>query len=138
MPRRLVMAIDGSGLDECEQVNAHVGVDPEAETPDWPPGLLSHAARATTSGRMAFDVWESIDAHPVFTDDGLAPALLAVGGVPAHRIAWSGLTSRPLARWRVPDRTIQPAARGARPGGGLPPRRGPLGFFAVNRVRAHA
>lgn len=62
--------------------------------PDWPPGLVLHAAGAVTSGWMAFDVWEPIDAHPVFTDDRLAPAFQAVGCPgPPNRVEWIDLAA---------------------------------------------
>ena len=98
------MEFEGCGRDEFEYVTAQLGVDPEAGAPGWPPGLLFHTAGATSSGWIVFEIWESRDAHQVFTNDRLAPVLVIVG-FPVRRTASSGSTCRRSECFGVSDRT---------------------------------
>jgi hypothetical protein len=100
----LVMECEGCGRDECEYVTAQLGVDPDAEAPGWPPVLLFHTAGATTSRWIVFEIWESRDAHQVFTNERLAPVLVIVGFT-VRRTASSGSTCRRSECFGVSDRT---------------------------------
>jgi len=90
----LVMEFEGCGRDECEYVTAQLGVDPDAEAPGWPPVLLFHTAGATTSRWIVFEIWESRDAHQLFTNERLAPVPVIAGfpGSP-NRVEWIDLSA---------------------------------------------
>lgn len=100
MPNGLIMEFEGPGREEYEAVNARLGVDPTAGSANWPVGLRFHAAGGTASSWVVFEIWDSMDAHQLFTDDRLAPALQDVGYPgPPSRVEWVELA----AVWSAPE-----------------------------------
>jgi len=49
------------------------------DNPNWPDGIISHAAGATPTGWCVVDVWESQAAFDKFFADRLKPAMYQVG-----------------------------------------------------------
>ncbi len=100
MPTGLIMEFEGPGREEYEAVNERIGVDPEADATNWPVGLLVHAAGGTATSWVVFEIWDSVDAQQLSTDDRLSPALQAVGFPgPPSRVEWIELG----AYWAAPE-----------------------------------
>ena len=100
MPKGLIMEFDGPGREEYEAVNARLGLDPEADSTTWPVGLRFHAAGGTATSWLVFEVWDSMDAQQLFSDNRLAPALQEVGFPgPPSRVEWVELA----AVWAAPE-----------------------------------
>jgi hypothetical protein len=90
----LTVEFEGGSREEYDQVDAHLGIDPEAKIPGWPPGPVCHAAGATSSGWVVFGVRESVDSHQLFMDGRPASALQAVGFPgPPSRVEWIDLAA---------------------------------------------
>ena len=94
MPTGLITELEGPGREEYEAVDERVGVDPEADAKNWPVGLLFQAAGGAATSWVVFEIWDSVDAQQLLTDDRLSPALQAVGFPgPPSRVEWIELAA---------------------------------------------
>ena len=60
MAQGLILEFDEGGEAEYRAVSAHLGIDVETGTGDWPDGLLSHAAGTSSNGTwVVMEVWAS-------------------------------------------------------------------------------
>lgn len=85
----LIFEFDGPGEADYTKVNEQLGIDMQSGRGAWPPGLLSHAAGMTDSGKFCvFEVWESREAQNRFMQERLGAA-----------IARSGMTAVPTLTW---------------------------------------
>ncbi len=75
MPVGLILQFSGMGLEEYNRVNARLNIDQKANSGDWPPGLLCHAAGTTDDGLAVMEVWESREAQGRFMEGRLGRAL---------------------------------------------------------------
>ena len=74
-------------------VSRHLNVDPDTETGDWPPGLLSHAAGTADDGAfIVAEVWSSREDQAAFMESRLGPALAAAGVTQVPRVRWVRVT----------------------------------------------
>jgi hypothetical protein len=81
MPFGIVYQFQKVTRADFNRVNGIMGIDQEAASPDWPPGLISHTAGlAPNGGLVVTEVWESAQAQSQFMSTRLGPAI-AKGGV---------------------------------------------------------
>jgi len=60
MPEAVSYEFTGVSDADYAAVSRHLNIDPETETGDWPPGLLSHAAGTADDGAfIVAEVWSS-------------------------------------------------------------------------------
>ena len=100
MAEGLLMEFSGIGVAEYEAVHEKLGLDPDAGTGDYPPGLLMHTAAITGVGTLAVaEVWRSRTDQETFLAERLGSAL-----------ASAGVRSQPTVRWVSLLAFIAPAA----------------------------
>ena len=77
----------GTGQKEYDAVNAKLGIDITNPGPDWPKGMISHAAgNATGGGLCVFEIWESKADQEAFMAGSLGGALAEVQVPPPARV----------------------------------------------------
>jgi hypothetical protein len=60
MPEAVSYEFTGVSDADYAAVSRHLNIDPESETGDWPPGLLSHTAGTADDGAfLVAEVWSS-------------------------------------------------------------------------------
>jgi hypothetical protein len=80
----LMMQFAGIDTGKYEAVMEKLGL--RGSNSNWPNGIVSHVAGATTDGLCVVDVWESQQDFDAFMKGRLKPALDAVGGLPQPRV----------------------------------------------------
>jgi hypothetical protein len=90
----LTVEFEGQTREQYEAVGKQLGIDLIGGRGDWPDGLLSHAAGATSRGWSVMEVWAARPQQERFLRDRLRPALEQAGieGPPA-REEWLELVS---------------------------------------------
>ena len=98
MPEAVSYEFTGVSDADYAAVSRHLNIDPETETGDWPPGLLSHAAGTADDGTfIVAEVWSSRADQDAFMTSRLGTAL-AAGGVTAYpKVQWV-----PLVAYHLP------------------------------------
>jgi hypothetical protein len=81
MPIGMLMRFPGvTTSDLYDAVRQELGLPMhDDDNPNWPRGLISHAAGAAADAWCVFDVWESQDAFEAFRASGLGPAFEKLG-----------------------------------------------------------
>ncbi len=98
MPEAVSYEFTGVSDADYAEVSRHLNIDPETETGDWPPGLLSHAAGTADDGAfIVAEVWSSRADEAAFMESRLGPALAAEGVTEVPRIRWTRVTHFHLA-----------------------------------------
>jgi hypothetical protein len=80
----LMMQFAGMDNRKYEAVMEKLGL--RSANPNWPKGIMSHVAGATTEGLCVVDVWESQQDFDAFMKNRLKPAFDAVGGLPQPHV----------------------------------------------------
>jgi len=89
MAEGLILEFSEGGEAEYRAVSAHLGVDVESGTGDWPDGLVSHAAGPSTNGTwVVMEVWSSRETQATFMESRLAAALAAGGITTVPKVTW--------------------------------------------------
>ena len=98
MPEAVSYEFTGVSDADYAAVSRHLNIDPETETGDWPPGLLSHAAGTADDGAfIVAEVWSSRADQAAFMNSRLGPALGAAGVTVVPDVRWV-----PLVAYHVP------------------------------------
>src|SRR5260370_26751658 len=93
MPEAVSYEFTGVSDADYAVVSRHLNIDPETETGDWPPGLLSHAAGTADDGAfIVAEVWSSRADQAAFMESRLGPALAAQGGTAVPPVPWVRVT----------------------------------------------
>jgi len=93
MSQAVVYEFTGVTDADYAAVSRHLNIDPQTETGDWPPGMLSHAAGTADDGTfIVAEVWSSRADQEAFMKSRLGPALAAEGVTAVPRIRWVPLT----------------------------------------------
>src|SRR5216684_899077 len=93
MPEAVSYEFTGVSDADYAAVSRHLNINPETETGDWPPGLLSHAAGTADDGAFfVAGVWFSRADEAAFIRSRLGPALAAEGVTAVPRIRWTRVT----------------------------------------------
>jgi hypothetical protein len=69
-------------------VNKLIGIDPTANSGDWPDGMLTHQAGADGDSLFVVESWESRAAQEEFMRSRLGPALGKADAPPPVRVTW--------------------------------------------------
>jgi hypothetical protein len=80
----LIMQFAGMDNRKYEAVMEKLGL--RSPNPDWPKGIVSHIAGATTEDMCVVDIWNSQQEFDAFMKNRLIPAFDAVGGLPQPRV----------------------------------------------------
>ena len=90
MAELLMLEIDGVDDADYARVNAELGLDPDTGAGDWPPGLITHVAALSDSGRgYVIEVWESQQAQVDFMESRLGAAMAAGGVTAVPQVTWA-------------------------------------------------
>ena len=93
MPEGVSYEFTGVSDADYAAVSRHLNIDPETETGDWPPGMLSHAAGTADDGAfIVTEVWSSRADQEAFMKSRLGPALAAEGVTAVPRVRWVRVT----------------------------------------------
>ena len=93
MPEGVSYEFTGVSDTDYAKVSRHLNIDPDTETGDWPPGLLSHAAGTADDGAfIVTEVWSSRADQAAFVESRLGPALAAEGVTAVPSIRWVKVT----------------------------------------------
>jgi hypothetical protein len=94
MSETLILEFTGVGQVEYDSVNGKLGIDMDAGSGDWPPGLLMHSAGTSERGTLVVaEVWASRDAQETFRQERLGAALAAAGVTARPTVTWVPLFS---------------------------------------------
>jgi hypothetical protein len=98
VPEAVSYEFTGVSDGDYAAVSRHLNINPDTETGDWPPGLLSHAAGTADDGAfIVAEVWSSRADQAAFVESRLGPALAAEGVTAVPRIRWMRVTHFHLA-----------------------------------------
>lgn len=90
MTELLMLEFDGVDEADYAKVNAELGLDPHTGAGDWPPGLITHVAGLSDSGRgYVIEIWESQQAQADFMDSRLGVAMAAGGITSVPQVTWA-------------------------------------------------
>src|SRR5260370_35461731 len=78
VPEAVSYEFTGVSDADYAAVSRHLNINPETETGDWPPGLLSHSAGTADDGAfIVAEVWSSRADQAPFGEPRLGPSLAA-------------------------------------------------------------
>jgi hypothetical protein len=86
-----LLILEFSAPDAVEiyhQVNKLLGLDPSANSGDWPAGLLSHQAGEDGDSLVVVESWETRAAQEEFMNSRLGPAFAEAQAPPPARASW--------------------------------------------------
>lgn len=93
MAEALILEFAGVGKADYDVVNSKLGIDTTRKDSDWPEGLQSHSAGATTAGWIVIEVWASQADQAKFMETRLGPALHEAGLPAPSRLEWVELVA---------------------------------------------
>ena len=92
MAELLILEFEGVTEADYRNVSAHLGLDPDTGSGDWPAGQLTHFAGLGDDGRaFVVETWTSREAHAEFMQSRLGTAMGQGGVTATPKVTWTTL-----------------------------------------------
>ena len=90
MAEIVILDFEGVGEADYDAINEKLGIDPVANSGDWPAGMRSHISGWDDDGNFhVIEVWDSREAQGEFMNSRLGPAFGATGVAAPKKITWA-------------------------------------------------